>query len=484
MKTSILLLLLMPLFLQGQPFKQSELERIVKEAFAQQKAAGASVLIAQNGKIILNKGYGYAHLGFRVPATAETKYFIIGPGTTMLAAGIMQQVEKGNMSLDDELTKHLPDFDVQGERITIKHLLTSTSGIPDYHYLGDPIDGQKYQPRALDEVIAMFANKPYTIKPGTKFDWSISNFALLVAVLQKVSKQFYEEYIKEKFVSALSLNETEYLTQRIPISRFAQGYRTADTSLNPSTESLLKYDPSLRLVSTTADMYKFWEGLKQNKVISKNTFTLMTSKEEAAKNNSGTYGYAIRLNKLENYDAVGISGGLQGYSSFLFNYPQKDFTVIVLSNTDNQAASRIGTEIARNLFGLPPIPVRENSKKILIDLPATNDEKLKVKGTYIVKRSIVGNSPATVNLYKRTVRIFIENEQLMFQRFGEMPEPLLKQADGNFSIQSSPFMVVSFKDENKNVILTMAYPGSTDTGLRIGNADVKTFHQAAFENLK
>jgi CubicO group peptidase (beta-lactamase class C family) len=88
MKKSILLLLLMPLFFHAQTFNKTELDRIVKEAFAQQKLAGASVLIAQNGKIILSKGYGFAHLGFNVPAADDTKYFIIGPGAVMLAAAI------------------------------------------------------------------------------------------------------------------------------------------------------------------------------------------------------------------------------------------------------------------------------------------------------------------------------------------------------------------------------------------------------------
>jgi CubicO group peptidase (beta-lactamase class C family) len=196
MRKSILFLLLMPLFLRAQTFKKTELDKIVKAAFAQQKAAGASILIAQNGKIILNKGYGFAHLGFRVPATPQTKYLIVGAGQIVLGAAIMQLVDKGDLSLDDEITKYLPGFNVQGHKITIRHLLTFTSGLPDYHYLGDPNSGQAYQPKAMDEVIDVFENKPFTMKPGTKFDWSISNFALLVSILQKVTNQRYEDYIR------------------------------------------------------------------------------------------------------------------------------------------------------------------------------------------------------------------------------------------------------------------------------------------------
>ncbi len=83
------------------------------------------------------------------------------------------------------------------------------------------------------------------------------------------------------------------------------------------------------------------------------------------------------------------------------------------------------------------------------------------------------------------MRVFTEMDQLMLQRFGELPEPLLKQAAGTFAIRSSPRRIISFKNENNNIVLSITSPGSfIESGARIGNADVKTFHGAAFENLK
>ena len=476
----------MPLFLQAQTFKKTELDRIVKEAFAQQKVAGASVLIAQNGKIILNKGYGFAHLGFRVPATPQTKYFTSVGGTFIIAAAIMQQVEKGHLSLDDDITKYLPQFNVQGHKITIRHLLTSTSGVPDYHYLGDPYDGQTYQPKASDEVIDLFANKPLTIIPGTKYDHSISNSALLVAILEKVSKQSYEDYLKVNFIIPIGLHETEYLTGKKLITQFAEGYRIVDSSFYPATESLLKFDLSRRMVTTTGDIYKLFEGFKNGKVVSKNSFMLMTSRDEAANNNSPNFGYQFRLNKEEHFDAFGNSGSLQGFSYSSFYYPQKDLTLIILTNTGSQNARDMGRQIARKILRLSPLPVKETPIKILADLPLTTDEKLSITGTYVITRKMIEQtSPLTPNMYKRTVRVFIETNRLMLQQFGELPEPLLNQADGNFAVQAYPQTVIYFKKENNNLIMHRGVSSSfLDSGARIGNADVKTFHGAAFENLK
>jgi hypothetical protein len=107
-------------------------------------------------------------------------------------------------------------------------------------------------------------------------------------------------------------------------------------------------------------------------------------------------------------------------------------------------------------------------------------------GTYIVKGTITdSSSPLTNNMRKRTIRVFTEIDQLMLQEFGELPEPLFKQADGNFVIRSSPQIIFSFKSENNKIVLSITSPRSYfESGARIGNADVKTFHGAAFENLK
>ncbi len=212
---------------------------------------------------------------------------------------------------------------------------------------------------------------------------------------------------------------------------------------------------------------------------------LMTSREEAAKNNSGNFGYGISLNKEEHFDAIGNSGSLQGFSYSYFHYPEKDITIVILTNTGSQNARDMGSQIARKMLGLSPLPVKKTSIKILADLPLTTEEKMNVAGTYVIKMQLVENTTSlTHNMYKRTIRVFTEIDQLMLQLFGELPEPLLKQADGNFAIRSSPEMIISFKHENNNVGMSLIRQAFIISGSRIGTADVKTFHAAALENLK
>ena len=124
--------------------------------------------------------------GLEAPTKDETVYHIVGPMMPFTGVAVMQLVERGKVSLDDDISKLVPEFPMQGHHVSVRQLLNHTTGIVDYHYLGDAIDGTSRQPKALDEVMALFAGKPWVNEPGTKWDWSISGFQLLVTILERV----------------------------------------------------------------------------------------------------------------------------------------------------------------------------------------------------------------------------------------------------------------------------------------------------------
>lgn len=459
-------------------------DHFVLKLVVDSRAAGASVLIANKGEIILNKGYGYSELGFGVPSDPNTKYFMIGPGTLMLATAIMQLVDNNQLKLDEPISKYLPDFPLQGKKVTIKHLITSTSGIPDYHYLGDPHVGLRFQPRTLDEVTNLFVGAPFVNEPGQKFDWSISNFALLVAILEKVSKMSYELYATRNFIEPLSLTQTHYLTDDRIINQLAQGYHVVDTAFIPARESLIKYDPSLRFATTTGDIYKLWNGIRSGKVVSSKSFELMTSREEAIRNNSGRYGYGISLIKDSVSEFIMGGGALDGYSNYLYYNPAKEMTIIVLSNTSNQAAREIGRRVAAYLLG-QPVPEFTNRKPPAFSNEPVNPEKFKdITGTYVIRRTRKDATAASHNLYTRTIRVFVQNGNLMIQRFGELPTPLLLQPDGTFRERNNA-STITFKTLDTTTITFNFSDGlGYDTGSKVGNADARTFRAKALENMK
>src|SRR5882724_7367238 len=173
-----------------------ELDALAKRVIAEQHVVGASVLVAQGDKILLHAGYGFADLGLEAPAKDETVYHIVGPMLPFTGIAVMQLVEKGKLSLDDQLSKYVPEFPMQGHHVTIRQLLNHTSGIVDYHYLGAPIEATSRQPKALDEVMALYDGKNWVNEPGKKWDWSISGFNLLVTIVERVTGQSFPDYVQ------------------------------------------------------------------------------------------------------------------------------------------------------------------------------------------------------------------------------------------------------------------------------------------------
>ena len=169
----------------------ADLDAIVKKMMARERVVGASVLVARGDRILLHKGYGFADLGLEAPTKDETVYHIVGPMLPFTGIAVMQQVERGKIQLDDDISKFIPEFPLQGHHVTIRQLLNHTSGIVDYHYLGDPIEATSRLPKALDEVMALYAGKNWVNEPGTKWDWSISGFSLLVTIVERVTGQSF-----------------------------------------------------------------------------------------------------------------------------------------------------------------------------------------------------------------------------------------------------------------------------------------------------
>src|SRR3954464_9382534 len=178
----------------------AELDGVAQRMITQERVAGASVLVARHGKVILHKGYGHADLGLETPTRDETVYHVVGPMLPFTGIAVLQLVERGKLRLDDELAKPVPEFPMQGHRVTIRQLLDHTSGIVDYHYLGDPIEATSRLPKALDEVMALYSDKRWVNEPGKKWDWSISGFQLLVTILERVTGQSYEAYVRQNLL--------------------------------------------------------------------------------------------------------------------------------------------------------------------------------------------------------------------------------------------------------------------------------------------
>ena len=258
------------------------LDSVVRRVMAQEGVAGASVLVARGNTIVLHKGYGLADLELDTPAKDETVYHVVGPMLPFTGIAVMQLVDHGKLALDDDISKYVPEFPLQGHTVTVRELLNHTAGIVDYHYLGDPIEATSRQPKALDEVMALYAGKSWVNEPGAKWDWSISGFQLLVVIVERVSGQRFAEYVQENILRPAGVKSTSYCDDFSLVHGLSRAYRHFGTGYVPANENDMAYNADLRFCSTVGDVYQLWESIRTKKLVEPKTFEMMTTAEGAA----------------------------------------------------------------------------------------------------------------------------------------------------------------------------------------------------------
>lgn len=465
----------------------SDLDEVARRSIARERVVGASVLVARAGKIILHKGYGFADLGLEAPAKDETVYHVVGPMLPFTGISVLQLAEKGKLSLDDDISKFIPEFPLQGHHVSIRQLLNHTSGIVDYHYLGDPIEATSRQPKALDEVMALYSGKNWVNEPGKKWDWSISGFQLLVTIVERVTGQSFQDYVQQNIFSPAAVKSTTYCDDFTVTRGLAHAYRKSGNSYMPANENDMAYNSDLRFCSTVGDLYQLWRSIHEKNLLRSETFKQMTTAEGAAAQMSpqdpkAQYGFAIMINHEEDHRRIGQHGSLLGYSGSLYDFPDDQLTIIVLTNTEDQNAYAITRALARAALGLPELPTPPaNPQRALSDNPMTTGERSQFAGTYVLKLDRLSpNLHDSFAQYRRTYRVFEENGRLMIEPLGAAPERLLKQEDGAFAMRSSPRAGISFVIQSDHAI-TMKMDsqgfGVPLSGDRVGPGDPQTFHQ-------
>jgi len=478
------LVLLLSSAANAQTTSTADLDSIVQRVITKERVVGASVLVARGDRILLHKGYGFADLALEAPMKNETVYHVVGPMLPFTGIAVMQQVERGKLSLDDDISKFIPEFPLQGHHVTVRQLLNHTSGIVDYHYLGDPIESTSRQPKALDEVTALFANKNWVNDPGKKWDWSISGFNLLVTIVERVTGQSFPDYVQKNIFTPAGVKSTSYCDDFTLTSGLAHAYRKIGAGYVEARENGMAYNSDLRFCSTVGDLLQLWRAIKDKNLVRPTTFQQMTTAEGPAQHMSAQdpkaqYGFAMILNHEDDHRRIGQHGSLMGYSGSLYDFPEDNLTIIVLTNTEDQNAYAITRALGRAILGLPALPApKHEAEPTLGDKPISADERKQLAGTFVLKLDQVGaNLHDSFAQYRRTYRVFDENGRLMIQPLGEGPERLLKQDDGSFAMWSSPAAHISFAMQNGHAItMKLDSPGFPLAGARVGDGDAATFH--------
>jgi CubicO group peptidase (beta-lactamase class C family) len=363
----------------GAAGQQPERVRLVRQidslaaaALASGPTAGLAIAVVKGRDTIVAKGYGLADLENDVPATAQTVYRIGSITKQFTAAAIMQLVEAGRVSLDDELTKFLPAYPTAGHRVTVRHLLTHTSGIKSYTGLGAEFWEKSPLDLTHDQLLALFQDKPFDFAPGERFLYNNSGYYLLGVILEKVTGRPYGDYVRERLAAPLGLGGTLYCDESPLVKRRARGYARAEGKLvNARALSMKPPFSAGALCSTVLDLVAWTTALAGGRVVSPQSYALMTTAGRLNDGASTNYGFGLAPGALEGHSRVGHGGGINGFNTHLDHYPGDGLIVVVLANTEGANPARLAERIARLVLGMPRPAVN--------DLPLTPADRARAR---------------------------------------------------------------------------------------------------------
>ena len=317
-------------------------ERLAAEA--KPKQFSGSVLVAQGGEVLFRKGYGMANLEHDVPNTPKTK-FRLGSVTkqfTAMAATILQ--EQGKLSVQDPIDLHVSDPPAAWQGIIIRHLLTHTSGIPDFTRFRD-YGRRMVLPSSVAQTILRFRNRPLEFTPGQRYSYCNSGYILLGHIIEKASGKKYREFVRESIFDPLGMKDSGYdRTSRILTHRAAGYAFWAGNLVNARYLDMSIPHAAGALYSTVDDLYLWDQALYTEKLVTKKSLDEMFTPFRSG------YAYGWQVSTRHGRKCVSHAGAIPGFSAAIIRFPEGKACVVVLSNLMPTNARRIGSDLSALLF--------------------------------------------------------------------------------------------------------------------------------------
>src|SRR5688572_13112219 len=319
----------------------------VKAEMQRQHIPGTSIAVLKDGKIIKAEGYGLANVELNVPARPETVYQIGSVSKQLIAAGIMILIQDGKLSLDDKISTFLEGTPDTWKEITVRHLLTHTSGIVREAPGFDP---SKIQSDA--DVIKSAYRVPLRFAPGEKWEYGNVSYFALAEIIRKIAGQSWSEYLTQKVFRPSGMNTTFPTNTKESVPNRAAGYTDNNKLLNADDWPALR--PSGAFLSTVLDLAKWDAVLNTDKVLSESTRGQMWTSVTLNNGTTSPYGFGWELQSPPGRRLVHHSGGMPGFRAMFARYMTDRITIIALMNLDDVDREAIVHGIAE--LHLPDTP--------------------------------------------------------------------------------------------------------------------------------
>ncbi len=379
-------------------------------AFEKQKLFNGSVLVSWKGTVILQRGDGYKDLAANTRNDEHTIYQVGSVTKQFTSAIILRLQEQGKLSVQDKLSKYIPDYP-HGDSITIENLLTHTSGIYNYTNDGAFMTTRTAKPIERDSLVARFKYKPLDFLPGSTFSYTNSGYILLGTIIEKVTGKPWFQVVREDIFQPLRMDHSGFDFAGLKSPDKATGYFSPAASQGASIVDSSVSFAAGALYSTVEDMYKWDRALYSSKIIGQ------ASLQKAFTPYKGNYGYGWSIDSAWGKKVVEHGGAITGFTSFILRVPEDGTAIILLDNRQSGALGKIAAAINALLHGEK------------YELPK---ERIEITVDTAILRQYTGSYQLTPNLI---ITITLENGRLKGQPSGQGKAELFAERENFFFLK-------------------------------------------------
>ena len=314
---------------------------------------GAAVIVVRDGKVVLRKGYGRANMELGVPIEPDMVFRTGSITKQFTAVAVLMLAEQGKLALEDDITKFFPDYPTKGQKITVEHLLTHTSGIKSYTSLAEWVPLWR-KDMSTSEMITLFKDKPMDFAPGERYAYNNSAYFLLGAIIEKVSGQTYADFIEKNIFAPLGMRHSYYDDTARIIPRRVAGYsKGKDGFVNAAYLSTSQPYAAGSLVSSVDDLALWDAALYTEKLLKQASLKRAWTSFKLNNGKVTNYGYGWSIGSYEGHPMIEHSGGIPGFASYAIRMPNERVYVAALTNRDFESPGRTVLRLAALAIGKP-----------------------------------------------------------------------------------------------------------------------------------
>lgn len=398
---------------------------------------GAAALVIKDGKVILRKGYGVADMELGVPVEPDMIFRLGSITKQFTAVAILMLAEQGKLSLQDEITKFLPDYPTQGKTITVEHLLTHTSGIKSYTSMPEwlPLWRKDF---SVKELVDLFKNQPMEFAPGERWNYNNSGYVLLGAIIEKASGLTYEEFLQKNIFGPLGMKHSGYGNIAPIIPRRIPGYSKGKNGFeNAPYLSMTQPYAAGSLISSVDDLAVWNDSLFAEKLLPRKSLEKAFTTCKLKNGEDTRYGYGWFICNYEGHRIIEHGGGINGFLTYFLTIPEDHIFVSILTNRDNENPEPLAFKAAALVLGKPykePTGIKLTAKMIdpLVGVYEDNENK----DLYVTK----------------------DGEKIFSQRPGGEKTEIFAQSSTTFFFKDS-FNRIEFLKDKKGLVTGMKLSG-------------------------